>query len=108
MSLSHIIPDLPPASLELSRALSALKSAGEGFPRPFDLPEPRTDTYHSYQQVYFIMLVGYKLYYKTELIPLTEVDLVSGRREFDEDEAAEDEKMAHDARPWWKKAWESA
>nr|CRX79058.1 hypothetical protein ls5930a1_00104 [Leucosporidium scottii] len=58
--------------------------------------------------VYFIMLFGYKLYYKTELIPLTEVDLVSGRREFDEDEAAEDEKMAHDARPWWKKAWESA
>jgi yeast amino acid transporter len=54
------------------------------------------------------MLVGYKLYYKTELIPLTEVDLVSGRREFDEDEAAEDEKMAHDPRPWWKKAWESA
>ena len=54
------------------------------------------------------MLVGYKLYYKTKLIPLHEVDLVSGRREFDEDEAAEAEKDLHDPRPWWKKAWESA
>lgn len=54
------------------------------------------------------MLVGYKIYYKTELIPLTEVDLVSGRREFDEDEAAQAEKDAMDVRPWWKKAWDSA
>lgn len=60
------------------------------------------------KQVYFIMLVGYKLYYRTELIPLTEVDLVSGRREFDEDEAAEAEEDLQVKKPWWKKLWESA
>lgn len=55
------------------------------------------------------MLIGYKLYYKTELIPLTEVDLVSGRREFDEDEAAEDERAANGPKlPLWKRLWESA
>jgi amino acid transporter len=54
------------------------------------------------------MWIGYKLYYKTQLIPLAEVDLVSGRREFDEDEAAEEAEEAANPQPWWKKAWEGA
>jgi amino acid transporter len=62
----------------------------------------------SFSSVFIIMWIGYKLYYKTELIPLTEVDLISGRREFDEDEAAcEAEELASN-KPWWKKAWEGA
>jgi amino acid transporter len=53
------------------------------------------------------MWVGYKFWYKTKWIPLSEVDLVSGRREFDEDEAREEEKAAAKGpQSFWRRAWE--
>ncbi|KAL7408848.1 amino acid permease/ SLC12A domain-containing protein [Mrakia frigida] len=56
--------------------------------------------------VFIIMLVGYKIMYKTKVHKAHEVDLFSGIREIDEDEA--DYEAEHDAGPkknfflrWW-------
>ncbi|BGP41989.1 amino acid transporter [Rhodotorula kratochvilovae] len=58
---------------------------------------------------YIALFVGWKLYYKTRIIPSAEVDLISGRREFDDDEAAWEEKEAiRGKQPWWKRAWDGA
>ncbi|GAA5824668.1 hypothetical protein JCM3770_005625 [Rhodotorula araucariae] len=58
---------------------------------------------------YIALFVGYKLIHKTRVIPSAEVDLISGRREFDEDEALWDEKEALRGKlPWWQRAWEGA
>lgn len=52
---------------------------------------------------------GWKFVHKTKIIPSAEVDLVSGRREFDEDEAMWEEKEAlRGKQPWWKRVWEGA
>lgn len=59
--------------------------------------------------VYVALWVGYKLYYKSKWIPLAEVDLISGRREWDENEAMEEEKeLAKGKLPLWKRIWDSA
>ncbi|KAK4045964.1 amino acid transporter [Microbotryomycetes sp. JL201] len=42
--------------------------------------------------IYIALYFGYKFWHKTKIIPLHEVDLISGRREFDEDEAQENER----------------
>ncbi|GAA5906463.1 hypothetical protein JCM8208_004668 [Rhodotorula glutinis] len=55
------------------------------------------------------LFFGWKFIYKTKFIPSAEVDLVTGRREFDEDEALWEEKEALKGKlPWWKRAWEGA
>ncbi|GAA6037372.1 hypothetical protein JCM8097_008535 [Rhodosporidiobolus ruineniae] len=52
---------------------------------------------------------GWKFYHKTSIIPLNEVDLVTGRREFDEDQAMwEEQEAAEGKKPLWKKIWEGA
>lgn len=38
--------------------------------------------------IFGLLWLGYKLWYKTELIALEEVDLISGKREIDEEEEA--------------------
>lgn len=58
--------------------------------------------------VYLALFLGYKLWYKTKLIPLKEVDLITGKREFDEDEALWAEEEAESNKPWWKKLWDAA
>ncbi|SCV73881.1 BQ2448_6311 [Microbotryum intermedium] len=50
----------------------------------------------------------WKIYHRTSIIPLADLDFVSGRREFDEDEAAEEEAAANKHMPLWKKIWEGA
>lgn len=42
------------------------------------------------------------------MIPLGEVDLVTGKREFDEDEAAEKEAESAAPKSIWRKMWEGA
>ena len=37
--------------------------------------------------MFFILWFGYKFYYKTKTIPAAHVDLVTGKREIDEEEA---------------------
>ncbi|KAM0790147.1 hypothetical protein ACM66B_005468 [Microbotryomycetes sp. NB124-2] len=58
--------------------------------------------------IYVALYFGYKFWHKTKIIPLHEVDLVSGRREFDEDDAreaelrgAKDEKKKSFFRKMW-------
>ncbi|KAK4046398.1 amino acid transporter [Microbotryomycetes sp. JL221] len=58
--------------------------------------------------IYFFLLVGFKVWHKTKLIPLQEVDLVSGRREFDEDQAMWEEREAKEKQSFWKKLWDSS
>lgn len=61
----------------------------------------------SSRSVYVILWVGYKFYYRTKWIPLSEVDLISGRREFDEDEAREEEKAAAKGpQSFWRRVWD--
>lgn len=36
--------------------------------------------------IFFVLWAGYKFYYGTKVIPLAEIDLISGKREIDEEE----------------------
>ena len=58
--------------------------------------------------VFFILWAGYKFYFKTRIIPLDRIDLVSGKREIDEEEEqflAEQAKLG--PQPWWRRMWDS-
>ncbi|KAG8719791.1 hypothetical protein FRC08_001978 [Ceratobasidium sp. 394] len=58
--------------------------------------------------VFFFLWLGYKLYYKTSVIPPEEVDLITGKREIDEEE--EQYLAAQDAlgpRTWKQKLWDA-
>ncbi|KAF8610773.1 dicarboxylic amino acid permease [Ceratobasidium sp. AG-I] len=58
--------------------------------------------------VFFFMWAGYKLFYRTSVIPPAEVDLVSGKREIDEEEeqflAAQ---AAKGPQTWKQKLWDA-
>lgn len=56
--------------------------------------------------LYAALYFGYKFYYKSRIIPLHEVDLVTGRREFDEDEAMWAEKEAANPPSFWRRLWD--
>ncbi|GAA5950994.1 hypothetical protein JCM21900_004122 [Sporobolomyces salmonicolor] len=59
--------------------------------------------------IYCVLYLGHKFWYKTKVLKPDEVDLVSGRREFDEDEAAwKEEEEAEGKKPLWKRIWEGA
>ncbi|CEQ40091.1 SPOSA6832_01675 [Sporobolomyces salmonicolor] len=59
--------------------------------------------------IYCVLYLGHKFWYKTKVLKPDEVDLVSGRREFDEDEAAwKEEEEAAGKKPLWKRIWEGA
>ena len=59
--------------------------------------------------IYACLYFGHKFWHKTRVIKPEEVDLISGRKEFDLDEAAWDEEEAAQGKlPWWKKLWEGA
>jgi amino acid transporter len=59
--------------------------------------------------IYAALYFGHKFWHKTRAIKPEEVDLISGRKEFDMDEAAwEEEEAARGKLPWWKKLWEGA
>ncbi|KAI0781042.1 dicarbixylic amino acid permease [Trametes elegans] len=50
---------------------------------------------------------GYKLAYRSALIPSDKVDLVTGKREIDEEEERfNQEQAARGPRTWWQKLWE--
>ncbi|KAI5480664.1 hypothetical protein MNV49_007591 [Pseudohyphozyma bogoriensis] len=55
---------------------------------------------------FVVIFLGWKFWHKTKLIPLTEVDLVTGKKEFDDDEEVEEEKDAARNVPFWKKFWD--
>jgi yeast amino acid transporter len=58
--------------------------------------------------VFFIFWIGYKVYFRTKVIPLEEVDLISGKREIDEEEEAYLEKQATlGPRNWRQKLWDA-
>lgn len=57
---------------------------------------------------FFVLWASYKLYYKTKLIPLDQIDLTSGKREIDEEEEqflAEQAKLGPRTR--WQHMWDS-
>ncbi|GAA5969023.1 hypothetical protein JCM3765_005268 [Sporobolomyces pararoseus] len=59
--------------------------------------------------IYACLYFGHKFWHKTRVIKPEEVDLITGRKEFDADEAAWDEEEAAQGKlPWWKKLWEGA
>lgn len=53
------------------------------------------------------MYFAYKFWFKTSIIKPEEVDLVTGRREFDED-AAKWAEQEDPNKPWYKKLWDGA
>jgi amino acid transporter len=58
--------------------------------------------------IFFVLWAGYKLYFKTEIIPLMQVDLISGKREIDEEEEQfllEQAKLGPRTR--WQRIWDS-
>ncbi|GAA5873504.1 hypothetical protein JCM3774_002435 [Rhodotorula dairenensis] len=57
--------------------------------------------------IYALLYVCYKLWFRTSIIKPVEVDLVTGRREFDEDEALWAEQEDPN-KPWYKKLWDGA
>ncbi|POY70900.1 hypothetical protein BMF94_6078 [Rhodotorula taiwanensis] len=57
--------------------------------------------------IYAALYIGYKVWFRTNTIKPAEVDFVTGRREFDEDEAMWAEQEDPN-KPWWKKAWDGA
>ncbi|GJN92977.1 hypothetical protein Rhopal_006022-T1 [Rhodotorula paludigena] len=59
--------------------------------------------------LYIALYFGWKFCFKTKIIPAAEVDLISGRREFDEDQLAwEEAKMAGPKKSIWQKIWDGA
>ncbi|KAI0831198.1 dicarbixylic amino acid permease [Trametes gibbosa] len=58
--------------------------------------------------VFVVFYVGYKLYYRTSLIPSEKVDLITGKREIDEEEERFNrEQEARGPRTRWQKLWEN-
>ncbi|GAA5825401.1 hypothetical protein JCM11251_006968 [Rhodosporidiobolus azoricus] len=58
--------------------------------------------------IYAILYAGWKIRYKTKIIPLAEVDLLTGRKEYDADAAAWEEEEQGKKKSLWKKIWDSA
>ncbi|KAL8277386.1 hypothetical protein RQP46_010226 [Phenoliferia psychrophenolica] len=58
--------------------------------------------------VFVAIWAGWKLYHKTSMIPLNLVDLTTGKREFDDDEAMNDAEEAMANKSFWRKMWEGA
>ncbi|BGP18227.1 amino acid transporter [Rhodosporidiobolus nylandii] len=58
--------------------------------------------------IYIVLYLGWKFYHKTSFVKPQEVDLVSGRREYDEDEAAWEELAATEKKSLWQKIWNAA
>ncbi|KAL8291302.1 hypothetical protein RQP46_002280 [Phenoliferia psychrophenolica] len=58
--------------------------------------------------VFVAIWAGWKLYHKTSMIPLELVDLTTGKREFDEDQAMNEEEEAAVPKSFWRKMWEGA
>ncbi len=58
--------------------------------------------------VFVVFYVGYKLYYRTVLIPSEHVDLITGKREIDEEEERfNKEQEARGPRTKWQQIWDS-
>lgn len=58
--------------------------------------------------MFLILLVGYKLVFKTKMIPPKSVDLVTGLRVIDEEEKKfVEEEAAKGPRSFWQRAWDS-
>ena len=56
---------------------------------------------------FFVLWAGYKLCYRTRVIPASEVDLISGKREIDEEEEQFiKEEAAKSPRTLWGKLWD--
>lgn len=52
--------------------------------------------------------VGYKVYYRTSLIPSDQVDLITGKREIDEEEERfNKEQEMLGPRTKWQRIWDS-
>ncbi|GAA6017552.1 hypothetical protein JCM10207_001204 [Rhodosporidiobolus poonsookiae] len=58
--------------------------------------------------LYIILYFGWKMWKKTSIVPLAEVDLHTGRREYDEDALAWEEEEASKKRSLWQKIWDGA
>ncbi|GAA6061863.1 hypothetical protein JCM10212_001296 [Sporobolomyces blumeae] len=59
--------------------------------------------------IYACLYFGHKFWKKTRVIKPDEVDLITGRKEFDMDEAAwAEEEAAQGKLPLWKRLWEGA
>lgn len=61
---------------------------------------------------FFVFWLGYKIFYRTKVIRPIEVDLITGKREIDEQEQkylAEQEFLWRDRKPTlWQKIWSFA
>jgi amino acid transporter len=56
---------------------------------------------HTGLPIFFFSWLGWKLVKKTKMVPLAEIDFVTGMRELDEQQAEDDERFKPDTR--WKK-----
>ena len=51
--------------------------------------------------------LGYKVYYRTSVIPVEKIDLISGKREIDEEEERfVEEEEAKGPKSFWRKVWD--
>jgi yeast amino acid transporter len=63
--------------------------------------------------IFAMFYVSYKVFYRTRVIPLKEVDLLSGKREIDMEEEknlaeeALEQKGQHGPQSAWRKIWDS-
>lgn len=94
-----------------TRAVFSTSSATDTVTAGFDTFIPFTkDTFvTSYIgiPVFILFYCGYKFYYRTSLIPSDKVDLITGKREIDEEEERfNKEQEARGPRTRWQKIWE--
>lgn len=57
--------------------------------------------------VVIVFYIGFKLWKKTSIKRIKDIDVISGRREIDLDQILADERAAWASWPWWKKAWKT-
>ena len=56
--------------------------------------------------IFFVLWLGYKLFYRTRVIPLVDVDLVAGKQDVDEEEESAELINASEL-PTWRKIWDA-
>ncbi|KAL6243887.1 histidine permease [Rhinocladiella similis] len=55
--------------------------------------------------VVIVFYLGFKIWKRTSIKRIANIDVVSGRREIDLEQILADERATHATWPWWKKTW---
>jgi amino acid transporter len=57
--------------------------------------------------VVIVFYLGFKIWKKTSIRRIEDIDVASGRREIDLDQILAEERAVRATWPWWKKTWKA-